>query len=58
MQAQTYVRPISNNMQMDELKMINPDVVKKFNLGNIDQLMFQDQGQPYQAISVGQPLLG
>ena len=45
-------------MKIDELKMVNPEVVKRFNLGSVEQLMQANQGQLSAGISVGQPLIG
>ena len=45
-------------MNMNELKMVNPEVVKRFNLGSVEQLMQMNQGPLSAGISVGQPLIG
>ena len=38
-QPQTYSRSQIGCMKMDELRMVNPEVVKRFNLGSVEQLM-------------------
>ena len=37
--SQTYSRSNLSNMRMEELRMVNPEVLKRYNLGTIDQLM-------------------